>query len=276
MIKELSDNWLSRLSSSLKKLSNKFYPLKSFLKQLFRRTQTNHYHQQQKRVALASLTTFNVRDWINHHGLKLLILTSLILITYFLYWLISAVLPIFIVEVNYQYKLFLRDKLHVNHISEFFLPDFSQLTFRGRSDYPDYGITIPAIFINEPVVFNVNPNDKKTYTTALKKGIAHASGTSFPDNGGLGYYFAHSSTPEFKHQYNAIFYLLGKLKKEDDIYIWHEGKKFAYRVTSLQITTANDVSFLNNSYPKETIVLQTCWPPGTTQKRLLVFAQKAE
>jgi len=209
--------------------------------------------------------------------LFLAVITTLLLAV-FLRWVLTTVIPVFAVETKYQYQSFLANVLHVSSLKELFMPpDFSGFdAMRVRSKHQDYGIKIPAIFIDEPVVFNVNPNDEKAYKEALKKGIAHASSTAFPDNAGIGYYFAHSSSADLHVQYNAVFYLLGKLEREDDIYIWHEGKSFKYKVTETIITEPDDVNFLNKEYDHETIVLQTCWPPGTTRQRFLVFAQRKD
>lgn len=194
-----------------------------------------------------------------------------------LIWLILTFVPVMVVEAKYQYRSFITAALGTTSLRALFIPDFTGIDLKGNSKHREYGITIPAIYIDEPVVFNVDPNDKDAYSAALKKGIVHASATSFPDGGGLGYYFAHSSLPDLRTQYNAVFYLLGKLQTGDQIYIWHEGKKHEYLVNETTITAPEDLSFLyNTDYPTETIVLQTCWPPGTTQKRLLVFASKAE
>ncbi|MFZ5376744.1 MAG: sortase [Patescibacteria group bacterium] len=194
----------------------------------------------------------------------------------FIIWLMLTVWPIIWVEAKYQYNTFLQEKLHISNLAQLFIPDFSSINLDGRSKYKDYGIRIPKIFLDEPVVFNVDPNNKEAYTQALKRGIAHASSTSFPDNGGLGYYFAHSSTTEFKTQYNAIFYLLGKLEVGDDIYIWHDGQKNHYQVIEKQVTEPNNVEFLYREQANESIVLQTCWPPGTTKQRMLIFAERVE
>lgn len=207
---------------------------------------------------------------------KTLGLISFAFILISVFWLWTTVLPVVGVEIGYRYQKFLDETLHISSLTELFVADFSGLNVREKSKYRDYGIKIPAVYIDEPVVFNVDPNDEKAYSEALKKGIAHASSTTFPDNGGLGYYFAHSSSPELRTQYNAIFYLLGKLEKEDEIYIWHEGKKNEYRVVETKIVAPNEVDFLYQDYDQETIVLQTCWPPGTTKNRLLVFAERVE
>lgn len=194
----------------------------------------------------------------------------------FFYWLITTLIPITVVEAKYQYQHTLQTWFHVDSLSEIILPNFDALNLQESSKYKNYGIKIPAVFIDEPVIFNVDPNDKTAYSAALKRGIAHASGTSFPDNGGIGYYFAHSSSSNLHLQYNAVFYLLGKLETGDEIYIWHEGKKYTYKVTESRITDPKDISFLHDFYSTETIVLQTCWPPGSTSKRLLVFGERVD
>ena len=203
-----------------------------------------------------------------------IVLVSVVLALIFLIWLVSVALPVLGVEMTYQYKKVLRDQFAVSDIRGLILPQF-HFDFKGiTSTFTTDGITIPSIFVDEPVVYNVNPNDRTAYLSALRTGIAHASGTAFPGIGGLGYYFAHLATPDLVRQYNAAFYLLGKLNAGDEIYIWHAGDRFDYKVTEKKITVPTDLSFLHQKYPAETIVLQTCWPPGTTLQRLLVFASR--
>lgn len=201
---------------------------------------------------------------------------ALIVAVVFGYWMLSVALPIIGVEIGYRYKKVLRDTFAVSDIRGLILPQF-RFDFRGiTSTHTTDGITIPAVFIDEPVVYNVDPNNRSAYLAALGQGVAHASGTAFPGFQGLGYYFAHSSTPNLVRQYNAVFYLLGKVNPGDDIYIWRAGDRFDYTVTEKKITAPDDVSFLQTNYPAETIVLQTCWPPGTTLQRLLVFAARTK
>lgn len=183
-------------------------------------------------------------------------------------------MPVLWVETKYQYRRVLSDVFNVPDLQALIVPDFSWFTWERTTHYPEYGIKIPAIFMDEPVVFNVDPNDTAQYTEALKKGIAHASSTAFPDNGGLGYYFAHSSSGELRLQNNAVFYLLGKLKEGDKVFIWHDGKSFEYRVIEQRVNAPGETEFLYQKYEEETIVLQTCWPPGSTLQRMLVFAKR--
>lgn len=180
-----------------------------------------------------------------------------------------------VVEAKYlSFKV--ASSLGVTDLRALFVPNFESLNLQATSKYRDYGITIPSLNLDEPVVFNVDPNDTQAYSAALRLGIAHASGTAFPDNPGLGYYFAHSSNPDLRRQFNAVFYLLGKMNPGDDVYIWHEDQRHDYVVTHTQVTDPDDVAFLYQEYDQETIVMQTCWPPGTTSQRLLVFAERKQ
>lgn len=166
----------------------------------------------------------------------------------------------------------LSEVFHTEDWRQLILPDIN--TDGIGVKYKEFGMEVPALYLNEPILFNIDPHDSNAYTVALKHGIAHAAGTDLPPFDGLGYYFAHSSSPNLRSQYNAVFYLLGKLKPGDDVYIWYENKRYDYSVTQTEITQPEDVNFLQRGYDSPTIVLQTCWPPGTTQKRLLVFAER--
>jgi len=141
----------------------------------------------------------------------------------------------------------------------------------------DYQLIIPKVLINKPIIINVDAKNEKVYLEAIKRGIAHAKGSSLPGNPGLGYYFAHSSNSDYRYQSNAVFYLLGKLELNDSIYIKDSyGEILEYKVSDKKETLPSETEFLHKEYKKETIVLQTCWPPGRTIKRLLVFASKVD
>lgn len=198
---------------------------------------------------------------------------------FFILWFGLTFGPVIKTEIRYQSKKTLQALFGFDDWRQLIVPHVDY-DFAGGSENRDYGIAIPTLFLDEPVVFNIDPNDPQLYQAALKKGIAHASSTAFPDNGGVGYYFAHSSSPQSHRQYNAIFYTLGKLDPEDAVYIWFQGKKYRYEVFETKVTTDQDLSFLQFDptavEAEEIIVLQTCWPPGTTLKRLLIFAKRAE
>jgi sortase A len=196
----------------------------------------------------------------------------LLLFGIFAYWLCTVVVPVAGVEITYQAKKTMKLAFGTTDFRSLLFPQF-KIGVEETSAYPDGAVVIPSLFLDEPVIYNVDPNNEAAYLAALKKSIAQAAGTELPGFGGLGYYFAHSSSPSLVRQYNAVFYLLGKLQGGEQITLWHQGKHYDYTVTKTKITDPSDVSFLTDHYDKETIVLQTCWPPGTSEKRLLVFAE---
>ena len=197
---------------------------------------------------------------------------SALLIGFFVISTVVTYTPIVIVETQYRYHEFLTSFFHVNDIRALIMPQFN-FDF-VTTKYPTAGMTIPKLYMDEPIIFNVDPQNRPQYMAALKQGIAQAAGTNLPGYPGLGYYFAHSSSAETVSQYNAVFYLLGKLQTGDEVDIWKDGQKNQYVVYDSYVTTPDDLRFLNQTYDHETIVLQTCWPPGTTLKRLLVFAKR--
>lgn len=140
---------------------------------------------------------------------------------------------------------------------------------------PNFSIVIPKIGANARVLPNVNPADEKEYLQALKKGVAHAAGTAFPGEGGHIFLFAHS-TDYFWNvgTYNAVFYLLYKLEKGDEIDLFYRGHRVVYKVIDKKIVNPSQVEFLTRKSNREFLTLQTCWPPGTTLKRLLVMAKR--
>ncbi len=138
----------------------------------------------------------------------------------------------------------------------------------------NFGIVIPKIGANARVIPNVNPYDVKEYQYQLTKGVAHARGTVYPGQVGNIFIFSHSSVNFYEaRRYNSVFYLLNKMKKGDEIYLAYKGEKFTYKVTDKKIVDASDIQYLNSNYQGKKLTLMTCWPAGTTLKRLLIFAE---
>lgn len=138
----------------------------------------------------------------------------------------------------------------------------------------DFGIVIPKIAANAKIIPNVDAGNYALYINALKQGVAHALGTKFPGEKGNIYLFAHS-TDNFWNvgRYNAIFYLLKELEPGDEVNLFYRGIRYIYIVEKKEIVEASEVSFLTQPSPQEQLTLQTCWPPGTTLKRLIVIAR---
>lgn len=138
----------------------------------------------------------------------------------------------------------------------------------------DFSLVIPAIGASTKVFPNVDPTNEQEFLPFLQSGIAHAKGSVFPGFQGNVYLFAHSTDSWWNvGRYNAVFYLLKNLTAGDDIHVFFEGARHDYKVDKLLIVDPRDTSFIaREQRGNEQLVLQTCWPPGTTWKRLLVLA----
>ena len=144
-----------------------------------------------------------------------------------------------------------------------------------------FSIRIPMIGVDSQVTSNVDMNNPKEYEEALKHGVAHAKGTGLPgDDGGINktiVIFSHSTNGSWNiTKYNALFYSLKDLKEEDQIQVWFWGKEYWYKVKEKKVIEPNDVSFLEPQMDTEKLILQTCWPPGTISKRLLIVAERVQ
>lgn len=140
--------------------------------------------------------------------------------------------------------------------------------------YTDFGLVIPKIRANSKVIANVNPYREEIYQKALTLGVAHAEGTALPGKIGNTFIFAHSSGDWFTaNRFNSVFYLLNKLEKNDEIDIYYQKQKYVYKVIEKKIVTPSEIDYLTKKGAKRTITLMTCWPPGTTLKRLIVIGE---
>jgi LPXTG-site transpeptidase (sortase) family protein len=138
----------------------------------------------------------------------------------------------------------------------------------------DFGIIVEKIGADAPVIANVDPTNKGEYNAALQKGVGQAKGSSFPGQPGVTYLFAHSTlNPWDVPRYNAVFYLLRELDKGDRVIVYYQGRRYDYFVTDKRIVAPDDLSVFQNQGDSSTLVLQTCDPPGTTWKRLLIIAK---
>lgn len=137
----------------------------------------------------------------------------------------------------------------------------------------NFSLIIPKIGINAAVIPTVNPANPGEYLDALQKGVAHASTSYFPDENGTVYLFSHSTNYEwFVDDLNAVFYLLKDLQQGDTIVVVYKNQQYVYKISDKRIVKPNEVSYLVPQAGKKRLILQTCWPPGSTTERLLLLA----
>lgn len=140
-----------------------------------------------------------------------------------------------------------------------------------------YSIYIPRIDARSTIVPNIDPADELAYDEALLRGVVHAQGSSSPDQEGGTYLFAHSTNAPWNiAKYNAVFYLLRELDpvNKDEVFVFYNDKVYKYQVSEKYTVDATDISWLTQAKagPKR-LILQTCWPPGTSWKRIILIAE---
>lgn len=141
----------------------------------------------------------------------------------------------------------------------------------------DFGVVIPKIGVNATVIPGVDPSSKAGYVDALQAGVAHANTSFFPDQDGTVYLFSHSTNYDwFVKDLNAVFYLVKNLETDDVIVILYKNKRYTYKITSKKVVSPKSISYLIPYAGKKNLILQTCWPPGSTTERLLIFADLIE
>ncbi len=140
---------------------------------------------------------------------------------------------------------------------------------------PLFSILIPKIGATAQVFPNVDPENSQEFLPVLQNGVAHAKGSVFPGHPGTTYLFAHSADNWWDvGRYNAVFYTLNNLSEKDELVVFFENRRYNYEVSQKMISDPQDITLLTSKHEGPSrLVLQTCWPPGTTWKRLYILAE---
>ena len=206
---------------------------------------------------------------------NLILTLGVLLISVSLFILGKIFFPVVREELKYSFSSQAQD---ISVVSQKELKEENNQKSAGGIIIPvdeEFGIVIPKILANAKVIAEVNPWDARVYQGALTEGVAHAQGSALPGEIGNIFIFAHSGADLVEaNRYNAVFYLLYKLAIDDEIYLFYKGEKYIYRVKEKNKVGAQDVSYLKDKGRDEKLTLMTCWPPGTTMKRLIVTAEK--
>lgn len=141
----------------------------------------------------------------------------------------------------------------------------------GRLQIPDLNINVPIIWTT----------DTKNFSRDLQNGVVHYPGTALPGQIGTSYISGHSSNYVWaKGSYNQIFATLGNLPVNTSFKITvvqKNGKdaRLHYVVTgSKEYKPTDQAQFA--SAGKSVVALSTCWPVGSTAKRLVVFGEMTQ
>lgn len=147
----------------------------------------------------------------------------------------------------------------------------------------DPRLIIPKINVDVPVIYNntMGSTQQETYKKqmdAMAKGVAWfgiAGADSRPGQNGNTVLSGHSSNDWFDlGDLKFVFANLEKLKKDDTVYVNYNGIRYTYQVTSTKVVLPTELAALQLGDNKPMLTLLTCTPLGTSEKRLLVFAEQ--
>ncbi len=136
-------------------------------------------------------------------------------------------------------------------------------------------LEIPDLKINVPIIWSKTTSD---FENDLRNGVVHYPGTALPGQIGTTYISGHSSNYAWaKGSYNQIFSKLGNLAVNTSFkvtVVQKNGKDAGlhYVVTGSKQFKATDQEQFKNA-GKSVVTLSTCWPVGSTAKRLVVFGE---
>jgi LPXTG-site transpeptidase (sortase) family protein len=151
--------------------------------------------------------------------------------------------------------------------------DFVITPYENRIIIPKIGKNIPLVDVAGLSGFDFE-HMENIFMQELEKGVVRYPGTALPGEKGNAFIFGHSSNyPWVKGEYNEVFALLDHLEFGDQIIVYYNQKKFVYTIREKKVVRPGDVKALERDPEASELSLMTCWPIGTTLKRMLVFAE---
>ncbi|MEN8252514.1 MAG: sortase [Patescibacteria group bacterium] len=145
---------------------------------------------------------------------------------------------------------------------------------------PSVIVEIDKIDVEVPVVLSQDATEE-VLQKDLDNGVIHYPGMAMPGQRGNVYIAGHSSNFVWsKGAYNDVFRNLNNLENGDKIVIkskQQNGKEmtYTYTVTQKEEVAADDSRIFADTQSQE-LTLTTCWPLGTSSKRLMIKAELDE
>lgn len=151
--------------------------------------------------------------------------------------------------------------------------DIDITPYENRIIIPKIGKNIPLLDIKQQVVSG-HSELEDIFMKDLEKWVIRYPGSAKPWDQWNAFIFWHSSNfPWVPWEYNDVFALLDHLENGDQIIVYYKQKKFVYEVQGKTTITPGDVSVLKKESKEAELSVMTCWPIGTTLKRLVVNAK---
>lgn len=148
--------------------------------------------------------------------------------------------------------------------------------FENRIVIPKIGKNIPLLDIGKKTIEGQNEL-QQIFMKELENGVIRYPGSAKPGQEGTTFVFGHSSNfPWIDGEYNDVFALLDKVVYDDIVIVYYDQKKYTFKIREKKVILPGDVSVLKRNNKKSEISIMTCWPIGTTLKRLVVVWELIE
>lgn len=136
-----------------------------------------------------------------------------------------------------------------------------------RDEIPkDNRLVIPALSVDMPIVEGEDES-------VLDRGVWRRPRTGIPGEENMvisGHRWGLGLSPKL-----TSFYNLDKLKKQDNIIIYWQGKEYDYEITGSEVVSKNAMH-IENQDVGERLTLYTCHPLGSNDSRLVYYARPIE
>jgi LPXTG-site transpeptidase (sortase) family protein len=115
------------------------------------------------------------------------------------------------------------------------------------------------------------PHNEAEVAASLDSGVVHLPQSARPGEPGSSILTAHSSSLK-KGYYSSIFSNLNKLENGDIIILYKNSDIIVYKVYDKDVIKPRLENLKKEK--RERLILITCWPIGTTENRLAIYAEK--
>lgn len=133
----------------------------------------------------------------------------------------------------------------------------------------DQRLEIPKLNVIGNIIY---PKSSEEVDKVLDKGIVHLPQSVLPGNIGNSILTAHSSSLRGGY-YSSIFSTLNRLQNGDVFFLYRGKEVFAYKVFGQEVVGPR-IEYLKKANGEEMLTLVTCWPIGSDEKRLAVYAKR--
>ncbi|MCS6982642.1 MAG: class E sortase [Candidatus Absconditabacterales bacterium] len=173
---------------------------------------------------------------------------------------------------------------HVRVLAESLKESFSSYRL-GFNTLPNQArVIIDRIAVNAPIIIPslskpIDQINEGEFDAELYKGVVKYPTTAVPGSPqGATLLFGHTSYEEWKHNpYANIFRNIPRLNAGDIIRLIWDGHEYSYRVTEKKLVRPREVNAQFLAYHTKSthyLILMGCYPIGTTDKRILVIAER--